>query len=138
MTDVRLTETADRQLRALRGDRRKSALSVLNELEHQGCRAAGYRLTGDTLDRICCRHLYASHRMLIMWEDDDHAIVVLIAQHDGGTADVYATLIEALDLEVPQAARTKPPCCGDDGLPPVDEELVNAVADAIREQLARR
>lgn len=133
MTDVRLTETANGQLRALRGDRRKAALRVLNEVEHRGCRAAGYRLTGDTLDHICCRHLYGSDRVLTMWEDEDHAVVVLIGRHDRTTTDVYGTLIDALGMEFPESGRSKPSCCGDDGLPPVDEQLVEAVTEAVRE-----
>ncbi len=112
---------------------RNAVLSVLGELEHQGCHAAGYRLSGETLDHPC-RHLYGNDRMLIMWPSDDQALVVFVARHDRGTADVYDTLLEALGLEIDDDERTKPPCCdADDGLPPVDEAFADVVADALRE-----
>lgn len=134
MTDVSLTASADRQLRALRGERRTAALRVLGELEHHGCHAAGYRLSGETLDHICCRHLYGNDRMLIMWPSDDQALVVSLARHQRGPADVYDMLLEALGLEIDDDERTKPPCCdADDGLPPVDEAFADVVADALRE-----
>lgn len=46
---------------------------MLVELEHQGCAAAGYRLTGEMLDHICCRHLSRDARMLIMWPVEEEA-----------------------------------------------------------------
>jgi hypothetical protein len=138
VTEVRLSGTADRQLRALRGDRRKAALGVLNELEHLGCEAAGYRLAGEVLDHICCRHLRGEDRMLIMWTDEDATVVVSIARHDRGAADIYETVLDALELEVPEDERTKPPCCDDEGLPPVDEELADRVANALRDAARRR
>jgi hypothetical protein len=45
------------------------------------------------LDHICCRHLYGEDRMLIMWPAADRAVVVSMARHDQGTADVYDSLI---------------------------------------------
>lgn len=139
MTDVNLTATADRQLRALRGKARKAALRVVVEIENQGCRAAGNRLTGDQLDHICCRHLYRNDRMLIMWPAKDRAVVVSIAPHDRGVSDVYDMVIEALGLAPSEEERTKPPCCDTaDGRPPVDEELVDVVAGALREVARRR
>jgi hypothetical protein len=35
-------------------------------VETLGCVAAGYRLAGEDLDRICCQHLYARDRMLML------------------------------------------------------------------------
>lgn len=83
MTRVELLASADRQVRELRGKRRNAALRVLVELEAEGCTAAGYRLAGDLLDHICCRHLYSNDRMLIAWLADDHAVVLAVAPHDG-------------------------------------------------------
>ncbi len=77
--------------------------------------------------------------MLIMWPSEDRTLVVSIARHDRGTADVYDTLLEALGLETEENERTKPPCCDeDDGLPPVDEDLADVVADALQEVTRRR
>jgi hypothetical protein len=34
------------------GRRRQAALRVIGELQERGCKAAGYRLTGDQLERV--------------------------------------------------------------------------------------
>ena len=138
MTRVELIATADRQLRALRGNRRNAALRVLTELESRGCSAAGYRLAGELFDQVCCRHLYGTDRMLILWSADDHAVVVAIAPHDGSHLDVYDTLADALGLAVSVEERSKPPCCDEASLPPVDEEIVSTVSDALRRAARRR
>lgn len=92
---------------------------------------AGYRLAGAVLDHVCCRHLYADDRMLIAWHADDHAIVVLVARHDGTADDISRRLLEALELDVPEEERAKPSCCDASGQPPADEEVALVVADAV-------
>jgi hypothetical protein len=62
---VELTATAARQVRDLRGRRRKAALAALVELRDPGCSAAGYCLTGARLDYVSARHLCSEDRMLI-------------------------------------------------------------------------
>ncbi len=118
-------------MRDLRGKRRKAAATALTELRSKGCRAAGYRLGGTTLDHVCSLHLYRSDRMLTAWPTPDEAVVLAFARHDASAEDVYATLLAALGLEVPEAERQKPPCCDDDGNPPADESLAHEIADAL-------
>jgi hypothetical protein len=126
-----LTSTAERQVRDLRGRRRTSAGVALTELRAQGCAAAGYRLAGTTLDHVCSRHLYGADRMLTAWPADDEVIVLAIARHDSTAEDVYATLLAALDLTVPEEERKKPPCCDAEGNPPTDEAIAIEIADAV-------
>lgn len=59
------------------------------------------------------------------------ALRVLI-ELDGSRFDIYDTLTDALGLGVSSDERSKPPCCGEDSLPPVDEETVSTVSEAVR------
>lgn len=72
--------------------------------------AAGYRLAGEVLDHVCCRHLYGVDRMLTVWPAIDHAVVIAVGHHDESAQDVYAALLEALELDVLADEREKPPC----------------------------
>ncbi|HEV2068469.1 MAG TPA: hypothetical protein VGR26_01600 [Acidimicrobiales bacterium] len=92
-------------MRDLRGARRKAAGVALGELRDRGCDAAGYRLSGEVIEHVCCRHLYGTDRVLTVWPADDHAVVIAIGRHDESAADVYSTLLDALELEVPDAER---------------------------------
>lgn len=109
---------------------------MLGELRARGCEAGGYRLAGVVVNHLCCRHLYATDRMIIAWLATDHAVVIAVSPHDRSDSDVYAALLAALDRDVPPAEREKPPCCDEDGLPPVDPESAREVADAVQ-RLAR-
>ncbi len=69
--------------------------------------------------------------MLTAWPSDDQVIVLSIARHDTTVEDVYAALLAALDLEVPEEERQKPPCCDAEGNPPADEAIALEIADAL-------
>lgn len=103
----------------------------------RGCDAAGYRLAGETLDRLCARHLYGSDRMITAWLASDHAVVVAIGPHDQSALDIYELLLDALGIDLPDAERSKPPCCDDEGNPPTDHDTAESIGDAI-DNLARR
>jgi len=114
-------------------------LRTVGDLEDRGCEAAGYRLSGDVVDHICCRHLYGPDRMLVAWPAEDRAIVVLVARHDGAANDIYRQLLGALDVAVPEDERAKPPCCDETGQPPADSDLALDIAEAVeRTRRARR
>lgn len=83
------------------------------------------------IDHVCSRHLYGYDRILTAWPADDEVIVLAIARHDTTAEDVYATLLAALDLTVPEEERQKPPCCDDEGQPPADEAIALEIADAL-------
>lgn len=96
-----------------------------------GCHEAGYRLAGEPLDHVCCRHLYGSDRMLTAWPTPDRVVILAVGPHDRSTADVYALLLDALAVQVPAEERTKPPCCDELGEPPADGDLAEALAAAV-------
>lgn len=126
-------------MRDLRGTRRKVAASALAELRERGCEAAGYRLAGAVLDHVCCRHLRGDDRMLTVWPAEDHAIVIAIGRHDQSPEDVYDALLDALEFDVPEEERMKPPCCDEEGRPSADETSAANVSEAIdRRARARR
>jgi hypothetical protein len=120
----------------MRGRRAQALRRALDELMSRGCAAAGYRLAGASLDRMCARHLYGSDRVITAWLADDHAVVVAIGPHDGSVLDVYRLVLEALGIDAPGDERAKPPCCDDAGSAPVDRASAESVADAI-DNLAR-
>lgn len=42
---------------------------------------------------------------------------------------MYAALYELAGVTVPAGERTKPPCCGADGTPPMDDLAVDELVD---------
>ena len=136
--EVDLTQTAERQIRALRGRRQKAAVRFLEALMGGGCAQAGYRLAGDdVLDRLCCRHLYGSDPAIIAWPAPDEAVVIAVGPHDQSADDIYELILAALQIDMPEGERSKPPCCDDLDEPPVDPEATEKIASAI-DALARR
>ena len=95
------------------------------DLAARGCAALTYRLSGNTLDHLCVRHLTRAMRVIVAFESAEVAYVVLVGNHDGSHAqvNVYQQLY-ALAGHHPQeqAGRDKPPCCE----PNTDEPPVNA------------
>jgi hypothetical protein len=134
------TPHARRVIAGLRGAARDSLKQALLALESSGCDAAGYRLTGPVLGRLCMVHLYGSWRLLLAFAEPDVAVVIDIGEHLGSDRhrDIYARLYEAIGTAPGQEARTKPPCCDDTGLPPVTAELVDDLIDAYRALIERR
>ena len=118
--EVVSTRVADRGIAALRGARLKAYQAFEQDLASAGCRAMGYRLTGDyPLPSLCVKHLRGADRVLVAFVQDK-AWVLLVGPHNDGdrAADVYARLYELLGFEPPTDVRTKPPCCNDNGEPP--------------------
>lgn len=113
-------------------------MRTIGELEDRGCEAAGYRLSGDLVEHICCRHLYGQDRMLIAWPAKDYAIVILVAPHDRSGGDVYGQLLDALELTVTAEEREKPPCCDEKGRPPTDSDVATQIADAVERRVRTR
>ncbi len=63
--------------------------------------------------------------------------MISIGPHDETVDDVYAALLEALELEIPGDERQKLPCCDEEGQPPSDEQVAVLISEAI-DRLARR
>jgi hypothetical protein len=87
---------------------------------------------------VCCRHLYGNDRLVVGWPAADHAVVLLVGPHSTKADDVYDQLLEAAGVDAPNDERTKPPCCDEDGAPPVDEDAAIEVADAVDRTTRRR
>lgn len=116
------TPRADQQLRSRpRGDQKK-VIAFLRDLESNGCAALSYRLTGaDPLERLCDKHLGARLRVIVAFESQQTAWLLLVADHDDADPEfnVYAELYRLVGHEPePSQRRTKPPCCGEDGSAP--------------------
>ncbi len=108
-------------------------------LERVGCDAAGYRLAGDDLDKLCVVHLWGSWRVVLAFPEVDVAVVVDIGEHldNDRSRDVYTRLYDALDVDPPTEPRDKPPCCDESG-PPTDEAQLGAVESGYRALTRRR
>jgi len=75
--------------------------------------------------------------MLTAWPRHDYAIVLAIGPHNRTATDVYDLLVTALDLEVADNERTKPPCCDEAGAAPADPDVATVIVDAL-DALTRR
>jgi len=98
----------------------------------KGAKPAGIAWAGAVLGQLCCRHLYATDRMITAWPAADHAVVIAISPHDRSDNNIYTTLLVAIDRDVPAEERDKPRCCDEEGLPPVEPESASEVADALK------
>lgn len=134
---VTVTPLAKQQIAGLRRTDRSSYDQFLQELRSQGCKALGYRLTGDVVEHLCVKHLVRSLRVVVAFTAEDEATVVLVGPHqdDDPHIDVYTLLYALAGLErPPQGERKKPACCGaEDGLPPfADQDLADDLANQAR------
>ena len=109
---------------------------ALDDLARNGCRAAGYSLSGDPpWPHLCSRHV-DSLRIIVAFPEDDVVAVVKIATHDPAS-DPYVEIASDLGIAVSTAERTKPPCCDPEGLPRVDSSVVDEI-EASMKALSRR
>ncbi|MET8451638.1 hypothetical protein [Streptomyces sp. NPDC005209] len=135
---VHVTPLAKQQVADLRRAHRAAYDQFLSELRSQGCRALGYRLTGDVVEHLCVKHLVRALRVVVAFTAKDEATIVIVGPHDDDDPhnDVYTLLYELAGLErPPQGERTKPPCCGtEDGLPPLaDQSLADDLVSRCRD-----
>ena len=136
--DVLLSDRAEQQVSSLRARDRKAYDAFVIQLRAQGCKALKYRMTGnDPLGRLCVAHLIGPMRVVVAFESEEIASIVLVGPHDNSDpfTDVYSRLYELIGLESPpESQRDKPPCCGsDDGLPPsVDAQTLEDLVKRAR------
>lgn len=139
--EVLETPIAAAQVAALRGPRKRAYSAFLLELAANGCAAMSYRLAGpEPLPRLCIRHLRGADRVVVAFEDNDRAWVVLVGPHDDDpNRNIYDRLYALIGAAVePSERRTKPPCCDEEGAAPVtDEELVMRLARRTRDVFAQ-
>lgn len=109
---------------------------ILEQLSKGGCRAAGYALSGPPPWPHLCSVHFDGWRVVVAFPADDEVTVVKIAEHDPDT-DPYCEIADELGLAVSTEERTKPPCCGPDGEPPIDPQVVEDFGAAFK-ALTRR
>lgn len=137
-TEVLATPRADQQIASLTRRQTTALDQFLNELAAQGCAALAYRLTGTPpLSHLCVKHLTGDLRVVVAFETDERAWILLVGPHTDGDPDldVYTELYRLLGVEPPDGeGRTKPPCCGPppDSLPPTIEDSLTAILDRAR------
>ena len=137
--EVISTLRAQQQIAALDRIHSRAWDAFLDDLARNGCAALAYRLSGSTsLDRLCVKHLRGALRAVVAFESPRRACVLLVGPHDiDPRRDVYAEMYALLGVEPPDGGgRTKPPCCGQNGVPPPN--LGDTIADLIIRSAARR
>lgn len=114
---------------------------ILEQLSKEGCKAAGYALSGPPPWPHLCSVHFDGWRVVVAFPTPEVVAVVKIARHDPRT-DPYQELADELGLLPSVEKRTKPPCCRPDGTPPVDPQVVDDIRTAFegftrRERRAR-
>lgn len=131
--EVRATRRAEQQIGALARRRRQSFDQFLDMLAAEGCAVLSYRLTGDPpIDHLCVKHLDGNLRVIVAFESDELAWILLVGEHNesAATDNIYDELYSLLDVGPPDAKRTKPPCCGElDLLPPILDSIIDSILD---------
>jgi plasmid maintenance system killer protein len=128
--DVWFTPVGREDYSHLRADLRRQVDAVAAALASSGCAAADYRLAGTDSDvgRICVVHLSRDWRLILGFPADNEVAVLLIGRHLRGARSIYDRLYRLLGVNEPPDERSKPPCC-EDGVSPVDRDLVQRVVD---------
>ena len=143
-TEVLATPRADQQIAGLDRTHARAFGEFLDDLAARGCQALGYRLSGPApVDHLCVKHLRDSLRVVVAFEGQQRAWILLVGRHDDQdpVLNVYAELYRLLGVEPPDSAgRDKPPCCDEStDLPPVLGAAVTELVDrAARVRRTRR
>ena len=141
MPDVHQTAVASGAVAGLRKSVRGRSERWVQDLAANGCAAMDHRLTGERLERLCCRHFYGPWRAIVGFLPDvDEVWVIAVGEHRHGHAlDVYRLLYELLDLPVPTGRRTKPSCCDESDLPPaMSPQVLDDIVEVARRVRQRR
>lgn len=138
--EVLETPLASAQAVRLRGPAARAYQTFLDDLARRGSAALGYRTTGpDPLERLCVRHLRGADRVVIAFESNERAWVLLVGVHrsDDPGVDFYESLYRLVGARPPaEERRRKPPCCDHTEQPPTfDEETIGELVDRARNLL---
>jgi len=149
--DVWPTRIAESDRSQLRGPVARAADRQKQELERQGCKAAGYRLHGAGVEHVCSVRLTGSWRMITAFPAPREVAILLIGEHllsaerrdpdrtdPPAALDVYASLYRGLGLtDWPVGDPEHPDRCCKGASPPVDPMLVDRFISASRVDLSR-
>jgi hypothetical protein len=105
-TEVLATPRADQQIAGLDRTHARAFGEFLDDLAARGCKALGYRLSGPApVDHLCVKHLRDSLRVVVAFEGQQRAWILLVGRHDAQdpVLNVYAELYRLLGVEPPTA-----------------------------------
>jgi mRNA-degrading endonuclease RelE of RelBE toxin-antitoxin system len=102
------------------------------KLASEGCRVAGYSLSGDEpWPKLCSKHIDNGWRVIVAFQDDNSIVVMKVALHND-ERDPYAEIAAELKIPISTAPRTKPQCC-EDGVPrTLDQEILDGLEQSFR------
>jgi len=122
---LRATPGAIADFKTVPANARGPVKTHLRRLAREGCRVAGYSLSGaEPWPKLCSKHIVDNWRVVVAFQDDDSIVVVKVAPHND-ERDPYAEIAVELNIPLSTAPRTKPPCC-EDGVPPsLDQEVLD-------------
>ncbi|MHB2027770.1 MAG: hypothetical protein ACYCPT_03005 [Acidimicrobiales bacterium] len=105
----------------------------LRRLAQEGCRVAGYSLSGtEPWPKLCSKHIADDWRVVVAFQEDDSIVIMKVAPHND-ERDPYEEIASELNIPISTAPRTKPPCC-EDGVPPtLDQEVLDGLGQSFRE-----
>ena len=129
---VRASRSAAPVIKQLRGDARRAFERAVRELEHQGCRAAGYRLRGAGVEhaRVCERRFYGDWRMHLVFRSEEEIVISFVGRHAPET-NIHEVAAEVMPEIATTGRRERVQCCEDPEDPPIAEDLVELL-DAMR------
>ena len=82
-TEVIATPRADQQIAGLDRTHARAFGEFLDDLAARGCQALGYRLSGPApVDHLCVKHLRGSLRVVVAFEGQQRAWILLVGRHD--------------------------------------------------------
>lgn len=125
--------------RALRGKARDRFWEAVQRLEHEGCKAADYRMRAPDGDdaHICGLRFYGDWRMHLVFGESDDIVVAWVGRH----SDQENVHIDGAE-DIPQLVHVgrrradQPPCCDEFDEPPADQDLVDLI-NALRPRRSR-
>lgn len=130
---VRPTRAVDHKIRAADTPRsvRSAYADKYTALQKHGCAAADYRLSGaGAWPRFCVINLGSGYKLVLAFQDEHTVVLAHLDRHDQRT-DPYAWLEEAFGLPDRSGhgggQGNRVGCCADDGSPPVDQDLAEAL-----------
>ena len=94
-TEVIATPRADQQIAELDRTHARAFGEFLDDLAARGYQALGYRLSGSApVDHLCVKHLRDSLRVVVAFEGQQRAWILLVGRHDDQdpVLNVYAEL----------------------------------------------
>ncbi len=100
--EVIATPRADQQIAGLDRTHARAFGEFLDDLAARGCQALGYRLSGSApVDHLCVKHLRDSLRVVVAFEGQQRAWILLVGRHDDQdpVLNVYAELYRLLGVE---------------------------------------